>query len=54
MKEYWSGDADRVRQHDSETQGHYATLKRFPGWKCYSARAEEAAGKGKKVSGYQN
>ncbi len=54
MKELWSGDTDRVRQHDSETHGHYATLTRYPGWRCSSGAGGGSCRKGKQVSGYQN
>ena len=44
----------RSRARGSDTLGHYATLKRFPGWKCYSGAGGGSCRKGKKVSGYRN
>jgi hypothetical protein len=53
--EYWRGPKSRQVVHNGGTgAGGYITLKRYPGWRCYSGAGGGSCSRGKKVAGYQN
>jgi hypothetical protein len=54
MRAFWGPDSGLVLHNGGSGASGWVTLKKHPGWKCYSGSGGGTCRKGRATAGYQN